>query len=113
MRISEVLINARKLIERPEHWCQGATARGKDGLSAGLWAGAYSYCMQGAIQKATPGEMHILPAYDYLCRTLPVRYRTRGLPAFNDVKTRTHAQVLKVFNRAIKAAQKDELGNGN
>jgi hypothetical protein len=99
--VTDILIIARKLIEKEENWTQGAYARLPDGTPTDEDGPSVScYCSLGALSKAgnfwTPQK-----AYDYL-------YAAMGssITDFND--THTHAEVLAAFDAAIEASKKEE-----
>lgn len=92
METKEVLIAARKLIEKPEDWWDGDhSGRTDTRLCAALavWA----------IRKPTQGGK---AAYDALVSVTGVE--PGCLSDWNDAPGRTHAEVLAAFDEAIKAA---------
>ncbi len=93
------LKDARKLIEKPENWTQGAAARAKDGGET-YCEGVYAvcFCAVGAIRRSEPGGCWgLLRAADYL------RDVCANIPEFND--NHTHAEVLAKFDEAIVLAE--------
>lgn len=91
----QVLIAARKLIEKPENWTQGKYRRSReDGMS---------YCSDGALMQAD-GVLNsgcLSDSYWEACQLL--RDNMFGdVVFFND--THTHAEVLAAFDKAIEAA---------
>ena len=82
MTTREVLIEARKLIEKPEDWCHGV-ASGK--------------CCALVALKTVVGP-HVIgsPAYRAL------RDEVGSIAHFND--THSHGEILDLFDRAIEAA---------
>lgn len=98
MTTKEILIAARALIEKPEHWMQGAYAAKHGGVHVDPWAvDACAWCAWGAVSKFTPLR-YFTPAYDALKAVVGC------LPDFNDDNGTTHAEVLAAFDRAIAAA---------
>lgn len=92
MTTLEVLIAARKLIERPEHWRQGG----------GSLDGAPPYCALNALSVAI-GQSEPLANSAYTCLAkLTGRYRVAD---FND--NHSHEQVLNLFDRAIAEQQRE------
>jgi hypothetical protein len=95
---ADLLRRARARIERPEHWCQGATTRFDGYLTT-------SYCMLGAIgspRACGRGETW----WDAVVTLEGVI--GGGLVAigrWNDAHGRTHAEVLAAFDRAIEIAE--------
>lgn len=91
MEIKEVLIGARKLIEREQDW--GAKCK-KGGV----------HCMQTAIEKVA-GRRCDGPACEVISRVIGIPYaRAHDIWEWNDAPGRTHAEVLAAFDKAIAAA---------
>lgn len=91
--VLEVLVEARRLIERPECWTQGGYGRRADGTSVGErdpWACAF--CMGGAVERAGGGLI-----YGACAKAMGLEY----FAAFNDAPGRTHAEVLAKFDEGI------------
>lgn len=102
----QILIAARKLIERPECWTQNAPARTQSGAVAKVFGqSAVCFCSWGAVVKID-GDSSFLSdearvAIDLLTRAA----RDKGVAGairFND--THTHPEVLAMFDTAIAAA---------
>jgi hypothetical protein len=89
------LIAARKLIEKPENWCQN-----NFGWKEHPFEKRYGpRCAWGAIVTAAgPGGTARSAAYKFISIIAD-----RPLPCFNDAPQRTHAEVLELFDRAIAA----------
>lgn len=84
MTTREILVEARKLIERPEDWTPyPGTGRGRK-------------CALMALNQAYGGNVMESRAYSILYS----RART-GVAHFND--SHSHAEVLDLFDRAIEA----------
>jgi hypothetical protein len=103
-----ILKSARKLIETPDRWVQGA-------LCVPRWDGWERYCLEGAIDEAARslrGNVGIAAA---TCRAdLKVRHAVQkraGRPmapcSYNDSPFTTHKDVLAVLDGAIEIAQKE------
>ena len=99
-----ILVRARILISDPKSWLQGKQARTGIGTSARACSRrAQSFCVVGALRRAAweldPGlspqilrgliEDHLPP--------------NRGAEDWNDAPRRTHAQVLRLLDKAIAA----------
>ena len=99
----EVLVAARKLIERPEAWTQGATARDAAGkVCSSREPSAVCRCAGGAIETASDGDLRkFLDAFEALGEQLG-RFGY-DVEAVNDAPERTHAEVLAAFDAAILA----------
>lgn len=97
MTNKQILVAARKLIERPESWTQGWFAKNASGLSTYAdHDDAVCWCASGAlIRVAPPG--HRAPARNLLDSAAGV-----CIEEFND--SHSHADVLAAFDKAIEAA---------
>lgn len=98
--VVEVLTEARKLIEKPEHWTQGVSARSRTGRHVSNRSKrAVCWCASGALDRVS----YRINAWTWLEASNALRGYMRGhIEHFND--TRTHADVLKAFDRAIARA---------
>lgn len=97
---AEILIEARKLIEKPENWTQGVDARDSRGIAVDYdHGGAVCWCAAGAISRI--GKMS--DAVGDAERTMRLAIGFGFISSFND--SRTHAEVLAAFDRAIEAAK--------
>lgn len=103
MNTLQILIEARKLIEKPERWIQHDYARDADGGEVTPDdSDATCFCMLGALARsahAMEHEAHRLPAALVLSTTVGGRVHH-----WNDDPDRTHAEVLAAFDRAIARA---------
>lgn len=99
--VRQILIEARKLIEKEENWCKRHYALDGAGMSTNeLFDNAVCFCALGAINRSA-GEL-------LCCEDGPVSVLTEAMGAatvheFND--THTHAEVLAAFDRAVEAAK--------
>jgi hypothetical protein len=99
----EVLLEARALIAKPENWTQQAVARDRFGNGTSVLAeNAISFCALGALCRAHGNEMWAGRAFTPLSEEM-----RPNIPTFNN--SRTHADVLAAFERAI-AAERAVLG---
>ena len=97
--VRDVLIAARKLIEKPENWTQRAWARDADGTVINSKNGdAVCWCSEGAIRKFSSdyftrrsAEMALVKAFDGMAYETPAK--------FND--SLSHSAVLAAFDKAI------------
>lgn len=104
MTTSQILREARKLIEKPENWTQGAYARDKDGNEVDVCDdAACCFCSMGAVALAAGGQQN-----GALARMELTKFTLAGVAAFNDVYS--HAEVLSLFSKAIAAAEASEAG---
>lgn len=108
----DALIAARVLIEKPEHFTQGAYARTADGLSTECTdPNAVAFCAAGALEKIVrliPGDIsfHVIDALDAVAHAVyPMKvgsFRGKGLLYVND--TLGHVATLAMFDEAIRRA---------
>lgn len=101
MTTKEVLIAARAKIAKPEQWIQGYYAKDADGKEANPFSTeATCYCVLGAlIASVTDG---------FICSNAADAIRDQidcPISTWNDDPSRTHAEVLAVFDRAIEAVE--------
>lgn len=91
----EVLIAARKKIEKEEKWVRGGAGAGLDDC----------HCCQTAI-SAVVGTQQARPALVVFARQIggTDNYYLSDIWHWNDDPTRTHAEVLAAFDKAIEAA---------
>lgn len=107
MNTHELLIAARKRIERPERWTQGCEARDKDGH----WTNACDpiatcWCGYGAIWcSADKFSSEVNYAEVALRAACGMHF-----PDWQDALERTHAEVLKVFDIAIENTRVEATG---
>lgn len=107
MKPSEVLREARKLIEQPEAWTQREYSRGIDGIWKPVESGeAVCFCALGAIKGARKNDEEddeFEELYELLSRACggPVH-------VWNDRPEREHKDVLAVYDRAIAIAIAEE-----
>lgn len=107
MTPKEILIAARAKIEAPERWTQGKFAQTPmadevppDSPLASCW------CVLGAIAAITHDDPHDIrdEVYWPIHKAIGLPADSLAIPAWNDAPTRTHAEVLAAFDRAIAAA---------
>lgn len=97
---AEILKAARKLIEKPENWTQGAFARDGKGRSESI-SRASCFCIIGAIAKVARTNLGS-PVPQPVLKALGFTAHCR-LAQFND--SATHSEVLDLFSKAIAAAE--------
>lgn len=92
--VREVLEDAKALIDTPDKWVKGAY-HGDDGTT---------HCALGALTIAVFRHREVYPihsiAHKVLRAEVPPVYLT--ISAFNDSSKTTHADVMDMFDRAIK-----------
>lgn len=110
MTPTELLIEARKLIENPKQWCQLQFAYTANGCAThAMDIRACKWCMEGAIQKVTMQRRTSAKVRDECWRKLAVAVEPYGpfrttnpVSEFND--KHDHRAVLAAYDRAIAAA---------
>lgn len=109
MKDSEVLMKARELIAEEQHWCRRHFARDKHGAAVPYAsAQACQFCSLGAVYAVEEADgyegMH--SATEWLDKVANRCGAT--MISFNDSRTTTHADVLRVFDEAIQLAKEAE-----
>jgi hypothetical protein len=108
----EMLVRARALIERPEHWTQHALARDASGrVVEPTNPAAHCFCVVGALYAIADQALDsdaLCYAASALARTTPPPWRdyywtnaTNVVVMYNDSYRTAHADVLAWFSRAI------------
>ena len=117
----DILTVARKLIESPSHWTQGALCRNRQGQQVSTNSDeAYCYCAQGAVIAVCDHKYvdhytqltgdHRL--WNFLNRVSNKIYPEHGfLSVLNDFGS--HKDVLEVYDRAIDILKKNIDSNIN
>ena len=94
--IETTLRKARHLIGLEENWCQGALEIDN------------SWCSIGAIIKVCNGEVGSVSRDSAIaCKYLDGAIHGGGFGAVDYNNTHTHAEVLDLFDKAIKQAEED------
>lgn len=104
MKPLTILKKARKLIEKPERWCQNAYFRNKDEVPCNMDE-AVSFCAVGAIRKVTGWSGDGCEGQDEAfaaARALDAATKGGDIVSYNDRSFRRHAQILAVYDRAIR-----------
>lgn len=103
-----LLIFARKLISRPQHWTKGSYARDEKGISLPRECRqfAYCYCAVGATMKAADSLNLSSAAQSARIRLAQVINNSTdslntSIIDYNDDVERTHAEILELFDNAI------------
>ncbi len=101
MTTKEVLIAARAKIAKPEQWIQGYYAKDADGKEADRFSTeATCYCVLGVLHASAAGSFRFRNAVDAIIDQIDCPIST-----WNDDPSRSHAEVLAVFDRAIEAVE--------
>jgi hypothetical protein len=103
-KASEELLAMRELLAGPGAWTQGEKARMSNGWGTPYWDPlAVCFCLQGAsFRVAASAE-----ADAYISREIKVHGFHAWWP-WNDVKERTHLEVVEMIERAAVAAMREE-----
>ena len=108
MSAAEKLRQAKALIENPARWCQGNGAVADDGAVVDFDSPeAHRWCARGAVSKVTNHRPNT-PVYNATVRFLD-RAANELHAGFNSVQVNdqlNHRDVMKMFRRAIRLAQK-------
>ena len=104
MKASEVLTLAKAIISKPDRWARGAFSLDGDNVYISPYDAnpeTCSFCAIGAIKNVTAGLGHSAEdnARAILDSVVPDRL---GVPYWND--TRSHAEVLRLFDMGIAEA---------
>ncbi|UWF59825.1 DUF6197 family protein [Brucella sp. 2716] len=118
--VSTVLRAARDLISVPGRWTKwGYGFKEKPETLDDAFASrrlfcdlseATCFCSWGALLAVmgVSNRVYFGEAFSVLKDTIRATTDFRGIPAFNDAPSTTHADVLRMFNRAIKKAEEEE-----
>jgi hypothetical protein len=104
MRVSEILIEAKRLISDPDNWLKQLFADADDPTSPH----ATKFCAAGAIHCAAGIRMIYgstplgVPAFEFLRQVIGGHF----IGDWND--KHTHEEVMSAFDRAIELAKKRE-----
>ncbi len=106
MTPKEILIQGRAKVERG--WCQGFTALDANGeFTVAEGPHAVAFCAIGATQNYQhPGEEWA--ARHLIRQALGSNHGDLGIAEYNDAPGRTKAEILTLFDEAIKLAEKGE-----
>ena len=118
MKVSELLEEAKALIEDPIHWTKGTYARRVDGASTHYTQpDACTFCAEGALRHVvfTRKDRDDLPDSNYwkaeeiLDREAMHMNSSVGCAiTLNDRDDTTHATVMELYDRAILHAREQE-----
>jgi hypothetical protein len=103
----EILRRARKRLRRPESWTRGSFARDVHGEPAYVNSDeAISWCAIGAVRAEVDRQSLTTSVVEHLEASLPAG---DNILAWNDDRARTHTEVIRLFDRAIRRAQRHRL----
>lgn len=113
MSLASDLRAVRTVIDTPEKWTKGAFGRTIEGKTGGL-SNSVCFCVLGAVRVALPnnGDLRAYCARialkHSLSGSLPGKFKFSALDDFNDALSTTHADVMALFDVAIKKAEEGE-----
>ena len=95
MSLRDDLIATKALIDTPDKWAKNPTqfSKRKPGM-----------CIVEAVRNATSSTTDHIDCHAQLTKALR-RTGYSSLTMFNDARTVTHADIMALFDRAIKAAE--------
>lgn len=108
--VSQILKDARALIEDPKRWTQGAFARTATLLPIGpIQPKATCWCALGAITKVSKERTALGHRMSIAieCAIVELPDDFNSIDSFND--NTTHDKVLTLFDRAIARAERNQL----
>lgn len=110
-QVTQLLIEARKLIDSPDKWAKGAYARSAKGRATlVLSKKAVCYCSEGALHKVDSFEplkqFGFLPvsaaAFSLLTASCP---NNTNIVDYNDHPNTTHEEIMLVWDKAIEKSK--------
>lgn len=111
MKTSDVLIEAKKLIQNPKNWIKEHYSTDKDGqvLGTGNLDISCKFCSIGALQKVLKNDnfRKSSSAYFLLGLHTQEQYKMR-VAEFNDCPSTTHQMIMKLWQDTIDEQIKEE-----
>jgi len=112
-KIAKVLRGARERIAKPENWIKHSIRRGINGnecfcsygaISEELYSSVIGNNLNVDIIHSSTGDdnLNMNVVYDRMCVVFGM-----DVVAFNDHKSTTHPDVMRMFDTVIKALEKD------
>ena len=100
--VRRLLMDAKKLIAKPENWTKGTYARSAGNSSIEIFSPrARKFCSIGALFRA-------VGKFDLCGHHAPRLLRKclgQSIGAFNDAPETTHPMIMRLFNKAIALAK--------
>ena len=104
--VRRLLMDAKALIQRPKNWTQRAYSRDAKGKQVGILSSeACRFCAEGTLLRVYD-ETEVYQSVNRLLREL---IAPRGLVSFNDAPGTTHRDIMRLFNKAIRAAKEQGI----
>ena len=107
----EILKTGRELLSDPSRWTQGTFYRNRFGNATCHRKSAVQFCALGAVTAASGDRRRNGKALADAYRLLERAASPQSVVAINDSsvnKTASHRAVLRLYDKAIKAASHDE-----
>jgi hypothetical protein len=102
LKAVEILTKAKELISSPEHWCQEAYSRDKNGVSCDRKSpDVNSFCIIGSVFKVLDEGV----TYDEEIKVWKALNNVNGdyaISTWNDKEGRTHDEVMAFLDQAIE-----------
>ena len=95
--IKDTLKSALWLIENVG-WCKNRSVKSKGGYPV-------AYCATGAIDAVTSVQDYV-PVHRRLAKAVPGGYLSQHVVAFNDRKSTTKDDIVKMYKKAIRSVEK-------
>lgn len=106
---ADKLREAKALIEDPERWCQGALRRDKYGNAGAIGGEVVERCADGAVAEVLGQYRTDDPVFAPL-NAAAVEMGFENSACLNE--STDHPTVMKMFDRAIELAEREERGDG-
>lgn len=114
-QVIQILVEARKLIDTPDKWCQNSLAKSDFGNVEVISPIANRFCLNGSIVKArlvlaskyplNQFEFASQKAFEYIEDHIEKKYGNSYSyysSRWNDDKNRTHEDVMRLFDEVIE-----------
>ncbi len=106
--VRRLLMDAKALIARPEHWCKEADAKNAKGEWVGAtYPSACRFCADGALQRVAGSVEEPLSSARRLMRASIGR--DTAICLFNDARETTHPMIMRLYNKAIRRAKEQGI----
>lgn len=93
----------RKILERPESWCQGSFAQDENGKTVDSTnKRACKYCLAGGIRSLQLNDVEFLE----IRNELSIHLMNTSLVDWNDDTSRKHTEVLELLDKAIESTKR-------
>jgi len=111
--VTKLLMDAKALINTPSRWTRNSYAKDSEGVSVSYKSkNAVCFCTIGALNRVGEGTpvWSWLKAESLLRKVLQDKFcHFGGIPLFNDSQYTAHADVMKLYDEAIKLSQQEKV----